>query len=92
MKTQAEIDIELSDVQKHVLLIRVLQELYVKICKDLKKENYRFIEDVEYDEKILKAIKTILRYHMIPQDYKKFKESVKGNCPYEFDVSLYKEV
>ena len=92
MKTQAEIDIELSDVQKHVLLIQILQELYMKITKDLQKENYRFIGDVEYDEKIIKAIKKILRYHMIPNDYENFIESVKGNCPYEFDVSFYKEV
>lgn len=92
MKTQAEIDIQLSDAQKHVLLIQMLQEFYTALYKDIQKEDYRLIADVEYDEKILKAVKRILQYYMIPSDYQQFKASVRGECAYEFDASYYKEV
>lgn len=77
-----EIDFEMKDK----ILVASLKEDYVFVKQNIqnlkalvkKDETPEYIKlDYEYDKKLLKAIKRVLRYYMVHEDYKAFIEETK---------------
>jgi hypothetical protein len=81
-KVKLEIDFESADK----IVLAVLKEDYRmvrgnimaldKLIKQDKVKSY-VIEDLEYDKKLLKALKKVLAYYMVHEEYQKFIEENK---------------
>jgi tRNA(Ile2) C34 agmatinyltransferase TiaS len=76
-----DVNLQLSHEIADKILVSVLKENYYIVLdnvRDLKNKvkkkdcPFHVVEDYEYDRKLLKALRRVLRYHMTHEEYQAF--------------------
>lgn len=93
LKTNIEVEVDPSSIEHDRYMIQALQIMYRNHFNELQMEDYhRLLEDREDCERRLKAIKTLLFYYMIPDDFVEFIKSVKKGKDYTFNPDRYSDL
>jgi hypothetical protein len=92
LKTKIEVEVDPNSNEHHHYMIQALQILYREHCDDLEMESYYRLEDKEDCKKRLKAIKKLLAYFMITNDFDDFIEAVDKNRIYVFNPERYSDL
>jgi hypothetical protein len=93
LKTKIEVEVDPSSIEHDRYMIQALQVLYRNHYKDLSiGTRMHLLEDINDCERRLKAIKTLLFYYMIPDDFVEFIKAVKKDKDYTFNPERYEDL
>jgi hypothetical protein len=93
LKTKIEVEVDPNSNEHHHYMIQALQILCREHYEDLSVgTRMHLLEDIDDCERRLKAIKVLLKYHMIPSDYDEFIRSVKRGTDYTFNPERYEDL
>lgn len=93
LKTKIEVEVDPSSIEHDRYMIQALQIMYRDHFNELQMEDYhRLLEDRDDCKKRLKAIKTLLYYFMVREDFETFIESVRIGKDYTFNPDRYSDL
>lgn len=93
LNTKIEVEVDPNSNEHHHYIIQALQILYREHYEDLFiGTKMHLLEDINDCERRLKAIKILLKYHMIPSDFDDFIKSVKKGKDYTFNPDRYSDL